>query len=168
MVASLVQLTSDPSWRLLLPTIVQTVRSLVSIFVGVAIAVWPFRRNRQSEQEQWIRNQKAAHEQWARDQCKLEWQNILSRVIAIEVDIPIIDSGIPEHCRLGSMVLEVVPVLGNTIFIFPTLASSGFFDKWVEFSRYVEGQFKAMIGTNISVQKGHIPEAATIEHKSSG
>ncbi len=61
--------TPDPWWKWLLPTIVQTVVSLASIGAGVAIAVWSFRRNRQSERGQWIRDQK-----------KAEWSSLLRSV----------------------------------------------------------------------------------------
>lgn len=65
--------TSDPWWKWLLPTAVQTVVSLLSIGAGVAIAVLSFRKNRKSEQNQWVRNQRAAHIQWIRDQKQAEW-----------------------------------------------------------------------------------------------
>jgi hypothetical protein len=69
-----VQQAAPESWmRWLLPTIIQTVVSLASIGAGVGIAVWSFRRNRESEQNQWVRNQRAAHIQWIRDQRKAEW-----------------------------------------------------------------------------------------------
>lgn len=61
------QSSSDPWWKSLLPTIVQTALSLLSIGGGVGIAVWSFRRNRQTE-----------HEQWIRDQRRAEWREILT------------------------------------------------------------------------------------------
>jgi len=48
--------------------IVQTAVSLLSIAAGVGIAVWSFRRNRQSE-----------HEQFVRDQKQAEWKEILGK-----------------------------------------------------------------------------------------
>ncbi len=62
----------DPWQKWLLPTIVQTVVSLLSIGAGVAIAVWSFRRNRQTE-----------HDQWIRDQRKAEWSCLLRSVASV-------------------------------------------------------------------------------------
>jgi hypothetical protein len=50
----------EPLLKWLLPTLVQTIVSLVSIGSGVGIAVWSFRKNRQSDSEQWVRDQKKA------------------------------------------------------------------------------------------------------------
>ena len=62
-----VQQSMPESWlKWLLPTIVQTVVSLLSIFAGVAIAVRSFQANRKTE-----------HEQWVRDQKKAEWKEIV-------------------------------------------------------------------------------------------
>jgi hypothetical protein len=62
------------SWlKWLLPTIVQTVVSLLSIGAGVAIAVWSFRKNHQSE-----------HEQWVRDQKRAEWRELLMSTAEIQ------------------------------------------------------------------------------------
>jgi hypothetical protein len=72
-VVQCVQAAPEPMLKWLLPTIVQTVISLASISAGVLIAVWSFRKNRQTEHEQWVRNQKAEHEQWVRDQKITEW-----------------------------------------------------------------------------------------------
>ena len=59
-----VQQTSPESWvKWLLPTVVQTVVRLLSIFAGVGIAVRSFRANKKSEHEQWIRDQKK--EEWS-------------------------------------------------------------------------------------------------------
>jgi hypothetical protein len=72
------------SWlKWLLPTIIQTVVSLASILAGVGIAVWSFRRNRQSEHEQWVRNQRAGHEEWIRDQKRAEWRELLDKLNAV-------------------------------------------------------------------------------------
>jgi hypothetical protein len=73
--------TEPESWvKWLLPTIVQTIVSLASITAGVLIAIWSFRKNRQSEHEQWERNQRAGHEQWVRDQKKAEWSALLRSI----------------------------------------------------------------------------------------
>jgi len=66
------QRAPDPWWKWLLPTVVQTVISLLSIGAGVAIAVWSFRRNRETE-----------HVQWARDQKRAEWQKIQELIIEV-------------------------------------------------------------------------------------
>src|SRR5271157_2009654 len=98
------------SWlKWLLPTIVQTVVSLASITAGVAIADWSFRKNRQSEHEQWVRNQQAGHEQWIRDQSKAEWKELMSSIADIEHHIPIIITGMPDHKNLESIVLGILP-----------------------------------------------------------
>jgi uncharacterized membrane protein YhaH (DUF805 family) len=65
-----VQQATPESWlKWLLPTIVQTVVSLLSIFAGVCIAVRSFRANKKTE-----------HEQWIRDQKKVEWSALLRGV----------------------------------------------------------------------------------------
>ena len=76
-----------------MPTVVQTVISLLSIGVGVGIAVWSFKRNRQTEQQQWERNQKAAHEQWVRDKKKEEWQKLITQAARIEHHMPSVAIG---------------------------------------------------------------------------
>jgi hypothetical protein len=55
-----------------LPTIVQTVVSLLSIFAGVGIAVRSFRASKETEHAQWVRNQK-----------KEEWSLLLSSVASV-------------------------------------------------------------------------------------
>jgi hypothetical protein len=82
------QSAQEPTLKWLLPTIVQTVISLLSIFAGVGIAVRSFRANKKSEHEQWIRNQKAGREQWILDQRKSEWKELLLTVAGIEIVIP--------------------------------------------------------------------------------
>lgn len=67
------QVPPDPWWKWLLPTIVQTVVSLLSIGAGVAIAVWSFRRNIRTE-----------HEQWLRDQKRNEWRELLRSTAEIQ------------------------------------------------------------------------------------
>jgi len=66
------QTTPEPMLKWLLPTIVQTVVSLLSIFAGVGIAVRSFRANKKTE-----------HEQWVRDQKKAEWKQLLEGVANI-------------------------------------------------------------------------------------
>jgi hypothetical protein len=98
-----VQQSTPDSWlRWLLPTIVQTAISLVSIGVGVGIAVWSFRRNRQSENEQWVRNQKAGHDQWVRDQKKVEWREILVALNQCQNSLSVI-SIVEGHLRRVSI-----------------------------------------------------------------
>ena len=58
------------SWlKWLLPTIVQMVVSLLSIFAGVGIAVRSFRANKRTE-----------HEQWVRDKKMSEWSTLMHRL----------------------------------------------------------------------------------------
>ena len=64
---------ASESWlKWLLPTIVQTVVSLLSIFAGVGIAVRSFRANKETEHAQWVRNQK-----------KEEWSLLLRSVASV-------------------------------------------------------------------------------------
>jgi hypothetical protein len=85
-----VQQTAPESWlKWLLPTIVQTVVSLASITAGVLIAVLSFRKNRQSEHEQWERNQQAGHEQWVRDHKKAEWRELMKKVTKVVIQATI-------------------------------------------------------------------------------
>jgi heme/copper-type cytochrome/quinol oxidase subunit 2 len=78
MVAQCPQAAPETWVKWLLPTIVQTVVGLLSIVAGVTIAVWSFRRNRQTE-----------HEQWVRDQELEEWRELISAVASVEDLIPI-------------------------------------------------------------------------------
>jgi hypothetical protein len=96
------------SWlKWLLPTIVQTVISLLSIGAGVGIAVWSFRKNRRSEHEQWVRNQKAGHEQWILDQKRAEWRELLKKAAKIEHVIPAVV--LEAYERFHLIVEELVP-----------------------------------------------------------
>jgi hypothetical protein len=149
-----VQAAPEPTLKWLLPTLVQTVVSLVSIGVGVGIAVWSFRRNRQSEHEQWERNQTAEHEQWIRDESRAEWKLLLAKIAEIEHAIPILITGVPDHRTLKAMVLSVLPQLRGTIFIYSTLEDSGFISEWESFVQYISGRFMLHTETNRSVQTG--------------
>ncbi|MDR3716059.1 MAG: hypothetical protein P4L51_24915 [Puia sp.] len=109
------------SWaKWLLPTIVQMVVSLLSIFAGVGIAVRSFRANKKSEHEQWIRNQEAGHEQWLRDQEKAEWSAILSSLTAADVKLPHVFDNV-EWASMSDGMLEdlrnVLPTMRNAIFV---------------------------------------------------
>jgi hypothetical protein len=64
-VQCILQMPSDPWWKWLL----QFVLSVIPVAGGVLIAVWSFRRSRQTE-----------HEQWIRDQKKAEWSCLLRSV----------------------------------------------------------------------------------------
>jgi hypothetical protein len=76
-----VQQASSESWmKWLLPTIVQTVISLASITAGVLIAVWSFRKNRQTE-----------HERWILDQKKAEWAELLDAINDCQDALPLVD-----------------------------------------------------------------------------
>ena len=85
--------TLDPWWKGLLTTVVPTVVSLLSIGAGVEIAVWSFKKNRRSEQEQWERNQQAAHKQWILDNKKQEWQKLISLAAKLEFHMPSVSIG---------------------------------------------------------------------------
>ena len=159
-----VQQAVPESWlKWLLPTIVQTVVSLASIGAGVGIAIWSFRRNRQSEHEQWLRNQKAGHEQWIRDQSKAEWKDLLVKIAEIEHEIPILVTGLPNHQKLESIVLSILPLLHGTLFIYPSLESAGFITKWALFLKYVSGRFMMITHTNRSVQTGTLGDPVSLD-----
>jgi len=89
--ANCVPFAPEPTLRWLLPTIVQTVVSLLSIFAGVLIAVRSFRANKRTEHEQWVRNQEAGHEQWIRDQKKAEWRELLDAINVCQDSLPLVD-----------------------------------------------------------------------------
>ncbi|MGA2205322.1 MAG: hypothetical protein ABSG10_01200 [Terracidiphilus sp.] len=116
------QQPAPESWvKWLLPALVQTIVSLASIGAGVAIAVWSFRKNRQSEHEQWVRTQRAAHEEWTRDQKRIEWKGILQVVSEIEIAIPAV-SRIQERYdliskNLPAMIAQLLGALGSCVFI---------------------------------------------------
>ena len=94
-----VQQSTPESWlKWLLPTIVQTIVSLLSIFAGVCIAVRSFRANKTSEHEQWIRAQK-----------KEEWKDLLAQIAEIEHEIPIAFSTVADHTNLKPVVLGFLP-----------------------------------------------------------
>jgi hypothetical protein len=76
-----IQQAAPESWlKWLLPTIVQTVVSLASITAGVLIAVWSFRKNRQTE-----------HERWILDQKKAEWVELLNAINDCQDALPLVD-----------------------------------------------------------------------------
>lgn len=97
------------SWlKWLLPTIVQTVVSLVSIGVGVGIAVWSFRRNRESEREQWIRNQDASHNQWLRDQKRADWRELLRQFSRFGTIVPPVAKMGVNYTEAAEQMLEAI------------------------------------------------------------
>jgi hypothetical protein len=164
-----VQQSAPESWvKWLLPTIVQTVVSLASIGTGVGIAVWSFRRNRQSEHEQWVRNQKAGHEQWIRDQKKAEWKELLIKVAAIEGVIPVVTSGLPEYRDLEPTVLAILPLLRGNIFIHHAIKSCGFIERWELFTQYIAGEFEAGIRQDNDLRRGLLDVKLTSEVLTSG
>ena len=113
------------SWvKWLLPTIVQTVVSLLSIAAGVGIAVWSFRRNRQTEHEQWVRDQKLG-----------EWRELISAVASVEDQIPILIDAKLDLDALKQAILRVVPYLRNRLFINKELQEIQFGDEWNELLR---------------------------------
>src|SRR5664279_5457872 len=121
MVAQCPQAAPETWVKWLLPTIVQTVVGLLSIVAGVTIAVWSFRRNRQTE-----------HEQWVRDQELEEWRELISAVASVEDLIPI---WIDERLDLDALkqaILRVVPYLRNRLFINEDLREIGFGEEWSE------------------------------------
>jgi hypothetical protein len=114
------------SWvKWLLPAIVQTVVSLISIAAGVGIAVWSFRRNRQTEHEQWVRDQKLG-----------EWRELISAVASVEDLIPILIDEKLDLDALKQAILRVVPYLRNRLFINKELQKIPFGDEWEELLKF--------------------------------
>ena len=104
------QAAAEPWVKWLLPTLVQTIVSLASIAAGVSIAVWSFRRNRQTE-----------HEQWVRDQKKAEWRELLEAVKAAQDSLPIVARMTEESSPATEEMIEKVrhaqQVFFNRLFI---------------------------------------------------
>ncbi|MFZ0913517.1 MAG: hypothetical protein WBQ76_10075 [Candidatus Korobacteraceae bacterium] len=98
---------------------VQTVVSLLSIAAGVGIAVWSFRRNRQTE-----------HEQWVRDKELEEWRELISAVASVEDLIPILIDEELDLDALKQAILRVVPYLRNRLFISKELQEIRFGEEW--------------------------------------
>jgi hypothetical protein len=114
------------SWvKWLLPTNVQTVVSLLSIAVGVGIAVWSFWRNRRAE-----------HEQWVRDQKLEEWRELISEVASVEDQIPILIDAKLDLDALKQAIRRVVPYLRNRLFINKELQEILFGDEWNELLKF--------------------------------
>jgi hypothetical protein len=105
--------------------IVQTVVSLLSIAAGVGIAVWSFRRNRQTEHEQWVRDQKLG-----------EWRELISAVASVEDLIPILIDERLDLDALKQAILRVVPYLRNRLFINKELQEIRFGDEWKELLKF--------------------------------
>jgi hypothetical protein len=130
--------TESESWvKWLLPTIVQTTISLVSIVVGVGIAVWSFRRNRQSEHEQWVRNQKVGHEQWTRDQKKAEWKELLKSVAEFGNIVPVVIAGRADYEEIAKRLVFAIQKLeeryANSPFLFEFASSKANNDRISDF-----------------------------------
>jgi hypothetical protein len=119
------QQPSDPWWKWLLPTVVQTIVSLLSIAAGVLIAVWSFRTNRKTE-----------HEQWIRDQKKAEWSMILTHLSAADVKLPHVFKN-TEWKSLRAEVLpalrEVLPAMRNALFLSERLKNDDLAEKYKKF-----------------------------------
>jgi len=110
------------SWvKWLLPTIV----SLLSIAAGVWIAVRSFRRNRQTEHEQWVRDQKLG-----------EWRELISVVASVEDLIPILIDVKVDLDALKQAILRVFPYLRNRLFINKELQEIAFRDEWNELLKF--------------------------------
>jgi len=105
-VQCVLQSTPDPWWKWLLPTLVQTIVSSLSIGGGVVIAVWSFRRNRQTE-----------HEQWLRDQRRAEWGDLLDKVGAVSVAMTIDRPKQQMSDSLMNAVIELTQCLDARMFI---------------------------------------------------
>lgn len=134
------------SWlKWLLPTVVQTVVSLLSIGAGVSIAVWSFRRNRQSE-----------HEQWVRDQKRAEWRDVLKVTAEMESTIPAV-SGIQERYDsvskcLPPMVARLLSARGGCVFISEVLDQQDLVELFDSFVRSCAGAAESLQGFNAQTE----------------
>jgi hypothetical protein len=144
------QTAPDPEWK----SILQIAQGIIPVAGGVWIAWMAFG---------W--NKKETHRQWVRDQSKAEWKEILVKVAGIEHDVPVIYSGMPEHKDLAANVIDVLPLLRGTVFIYPALESSGFIDRWESLVTYVSDGFMSRVEVNRAVQAGKIEGAVTDESK---
>jgi hypothetical protein len=135
--------TALETWLKQLP---QIVLCLVPAIVAIWIARWSFSANRRKE-----------HKQWLRDQTKAEWKELMVKIATIEQEIPVIFTGLPDHATLESTVMNILPILRGTIFVYPRIVSSGFIDKWMTFVQYVSGKFSSEIRINRNVQTNNIP-----------
>ena len=131
----------------------QVLLTLTPVIVAVCIAYFSFEATRNKE-----------HRQWVRDQKKSEWKDVLTQLASIENNIPVLVTGIPEHKTLENDVLNILPLLRSTVFVYPVLVSSGFLGEWQEFLGYVSGSFKRVISTNLAVQKGMV-DPVTIDDR---
>jgi len=140
------------SWvKWLLPTTVQTVVSLASITAGVLIAVWSFKKNRQSE-----------HEQWVRDQQLEEWRELISVVASVEDLVPaLIEPTKIDPDALRQAILRVIPYLRNRLFIKQDLQIIEFESKWKElFVSSIDNRVVSPLD-NLSNAKNYFDNART-------
>ncbi len=104
------QQATDPWWRWLLPTVVQTAVSLLSVVAGVAIAVWSFRRNRKTE-----------HEQWIRDQKRSDWKQLLKAVAEFGMIVPAVSKIEVDYIQVAegliSAIQRVEEAYANCLFL---------------------------------------------------
>jgi hypothetical protein len=122
-----VQQAAPESWlKWLLPTIVQTVISLLSIFAGVAIAVRSFQANRKTE-----------HEQWVRDQKKTEWKELLKSVAEFGNIVPVVIAGHIDYEEIAKRLVIAIQKLeesyANSPFLFEFASSKANNDRISDF-----------------------------------
>jgi len=134
------------SWlKWLLPAAVQTVVSLLSIAAGVMIAVWSFRRNRQSE-----------HEQWIRDQKRTEWKEILQATADMENAIPAV-AKIQERYDsvakcLPRKIARLLATRGSCVFVGEVLDLPGSSAAFSDFIRIAAGAAEYLQGFNAQLE----------------
>jgi hypothetical protein len=136
------QSAPEPTLEWLLPTVVLTVISVVSITAGVLIAVWSFRKHRQTEFDLWSRSQQTQQKQWLRDQEKAEWKELLVRVAEIENEIPETPNRTSKCEKLETVIAGILPYLRGTIFVYERLVSSGYLEEWKGYIEHVSGEFR--------------------------
>jgi hypothetical protein len=129
-VVKCVQSAQEPSWK-------WWVQSAIPVAGGTLIAVWSFVANGRKENLQWKRNQQASHEQWVLDQKKAEWKELLVKITEIEHQIPIVIEPEEDYKNLVAVAQSIMPLLRSTLFVFPTLKTSGFINEWVAFVEYL-------------------------------
>lgn len=85
------------------------------------------------------------------------------KVAAIEEIIPFITTDLPNYKPLEGAVLAILPLLRGSIFIYQSLESSDFIERWKSFGQYVSGEFDARIREDNDLRRGLLDVKLTSE-----
>jgi hypothetical protein len=111
-VVQLVQKTEPESWlKWLLPAIIQTVVSLLSIAAGVTIAWRSFHATSEKD-----------HKRWLLDQKKAEWKELLKKASEIQRVLPVSSASSKERAhliadQLKPLIRELAEVQASCVFL---------------------------------------------------